>query len=47
MREIHPRISMEDDKMDPGFFSIMPHKCSSEGSSVVFVNINDVANFCN
>ncbi len=45
--EIHPRISMEDDKMDPGFFSSMPHKWSSEGSSVVFVNIIDVANFCN
>ncbi len=47
MLEIHPRICMGDDKMDPGFFSVMPHNCSSEGSFVVFLNINDVANFCN
>ncbi len=41
------RICMEDGKMDPGHFSTMAHKCSSEGSSVVFVNVNDVANICN
>ncbi len=38
---------MEDGKMDTGFFFIMPHKCSSEGSCVDFVNFNDVANICN